>query len=56
MTAPYFASPLEGEADRTAVGRGVSNRFEICCSPPSQALPLKGGGDASRHGENPGHG
>jgi len=43
--ASRFASPLEGEADREAVGRGVSSKYGASGLPPSLALPLKGGGD-----------
>ena len=40
-----FTSPLEGEVDRAAIGRGVGHKLRACGSPPSLTLPLKGGGN-----------
>ena len=46
-----FTSPLAGEVDREAVGRGVSGKRNACCLPPSLTLPLMGGGNALRQAE-----
>lgn len=39
-----FTSPLVGEVDRAAIGRGVSGEHLRTSSPPSLSLPHKGGG------------
>jgi hypothetical protein len=46
-----LTSLLEGEVAmhrRQAMhgGRGISSELQVCCSPPSLALPLKGGGES----------
>ncbi len=50
-TNSVFTSPLAGEVDREAVGRGVAANT-VSASPPSLALPRKGGGNrpSSRRG------
>lgn len=40
----FFTSPLVGEVDREAIGRGVSGERGRTSSPPSLSLPHKGGG------------
>jgi hypothetical protein len=46
MTAFSFTSPLAGEVDRVAVGRGVG--LGSILEPPSLSLPRKGGGESKR--------
>lgn len=46
----FFTSPLVGEVDREAIGRGVLFRMHcVRRSPPTLTLPHKGGGKSGFH-------